>query len=326
VRSSKGTNVKFRFVDIIGESNAIRQSIEKAKSVATGPSTVLILGESGTGKELFAQAIHGASDYKTGPFVSINCGAIPRDLIQSELFGYTDGAFTGAKRGGRAGKFETANEGTLFLDEIGDMPLEMQINLLRVLEEKAIVPVGGKNVMPINVRIIAATNRSLFEEVSKGHFREDLYYRLNVISIALPPLRAREGDIGLLANYFVERISRELGKVTNKIDPDVLRRFESYHWPGNVRELANAVEHAVNVSSTEELLVEHLPIFFRKIGFEEPQPRSGEDRIMSLSALEKDAIKKAVRFYNGNITKTSKALGIGRNTLYEKMKKYGIGQ
>jgi transcriptional regulator with PAS, ATPase and Fis domain len=131
------------------------------------------------------------------------------------------------------------------LDEIGDMPLEMQINLLRVLEEKAIVPVGGKNVMPINVRIIAATNRSLFEEVSKGHFREDLYYRLNVISIALPPLRAREGDISLLANYFVERISRELGKVTNKIDPDVLRRFESYHWPGNVRELANAVEHAV---------------------------------------------------------------------------------
>ena len=326
VSSSTGTIVKFRFADIIGESNAIRQSIEKAKSVASGPSTVLILGESGTGKELFAQAIHGASDYKTGPFVSINCGAIPRELIQSELFGYTDGAFTGAKRGGRAGKFEAANGGTLFLDEIGDMPLEMQINLLRVLEEKAIVPVSGKNAIPINVRIIAATNRSLFEEVSKGHFREDLYYRLNVISIALPPLRAREGDISLLANYYVEKISRKMGKETKKIDPDVLRRFESHSWPGNVRELANAVEHAVNISSTEELLVKHLPTYFRKIGFEEPQPRSGADRIMSLSALEKDAIKKAVQFYNGNITKTSKALGIGRNTLYEKMKKYGIGQ
>ena len=179
--------------------------------------------------------------------MSINCGAIPRELIQSELFGYTDGAFTGAKRGGRAGKFETANEGTLFLDEIGDMPLEMQINLLRVLEEKAIVPLGGKNAIPINVRIIAATNRSLFEEVSKGHFREDLYYRLNLISIAHPPLRAREGDIRLLANYYVEKISRKMGKDTSKIDPDVLRRFECYHWPGNVRELANAVEHVVNL-------------------------------------------------------------------------------
>lgn len=320
---SKGTVVKFRFVDIIGESNIIRQSIEKAKRVAPGPSTVLILGESGTGKELFAQAIHGASDYRSGPFVSINCGAIPRELIQSELFGYTDGSFTGAKRGGCAGKFETANGGTLVLDEIGEMSLEMQINLLHVLEEKAIVPVGGKNAIPINVRIIAATNKSLFEEVSKGRFREDLYYRLNVISITLPPLRAREGDIRLLVQYWVENISRKLGLGIKKMTPDVLCKLENYHWPGNVRELVNAVEHAVNISPNERILVKHLPAYLRKNEFE--KPRLGADRIMTLSALEKDAIKRSLLFYNGNITKTSKALGIGRNTLYDKMKKYGIG-
>lgn len=323
VHSSKGMVVKFSFVDIIGESNAIRQSIEKAKRVAPGPSTVLILGESGTGKELFAQAIHSTSDYKSGPFVSINCGAIPGELIQSELFGYKEGSFTGAKRGGGAGKFETANEGTLFLDEIGEMPLKMQINLLRVLEEEAIVPVGGKRAIPINVRIIAATNRSLFDEVSKGNFREDLYYRLNVISIALPPLRARKGDMDLLAKYFMKKLSRKIGKDINTIDQDVIRTFEGYHWPGNVRELANAIEYAVNISQGEKLHKKNLPAYLRKIGLEKPQ--SATDRIKPLSALEKDAIKKALLFYNGNITKTSKALGIGRNTLYDKIKKYSIG-
>jgi transcriptional regulator with PAS, ATPase and Fis domain len=309
-------------LDIIGESNPIRQSIEKAKRVAQGPSTVLILGESGTGKELFAQAIHNASDYKFGPFVSVNCGAIPSALIQSELFGYQEGSFTGAKRGGRPGKFVAANGGTLFLDEIGEMPLEMQINLLRVLEEEAVVPVGGKSAIPIHVRIIAATNRSLFDEVSKGNFREDLYYRLNVISIALPPLRAREGDIDLLANYFVKKISRKIGKHIDAIDPDVTRTFERYHWPGNIRELANAIEYAVNISPDEHLKKKNLPPYLRNIRPE--KLRSAAERIMTLSALEKDAIKKALLFYNGNMTKTSKALGIGRNTLYAKMKKYNI--
>jgi len=321
--SSKGTVTKFSFFDIIGESSPIRQSIEKAKRVAQGPSTVLILGESGTGKELFAQAIHNASDYKFGPFVSVNCGAIPRELIQSELFGYEEGSFTGAKRGGSAGKFVSANGGTLFLDEIGDMPLEMQINLLRVLEEEAVVPVGGKRAIPINVRIIAATNRSLFDEVAKGNFREDLYYRLNVISIALPPLRTREGDIEMLVKYFVKKISCKIGKNINTIDPDAIRTFETYNWPGNIRELANAVEYAVNVSQDENLNKKNLPIYLRECRPE--KPRSATDRIMPLSALEKDAIKKALLLYNGNMTKTSKALGIGRNTLYAKMKKYNIG-
>ena len=181
----------------------------------------------------------------------VNCGAIPKELIQSELFGYADGAFTGAKRGGRAGKFEAANGGTLFLDEIGEMPLEMQVNLLRVLEERAIMPVGGKKAIPLNVRIVAATNKSLFDEVSKGRFREDLYYRLNVINIALPSLKAREGDVRLLMEYWVDKISRRMGKEIKRIAPDVLGRFEDYHWPGNVRELVNAVEHTVNYTTGE---------------------------------------------------------------------------
>jgi transcriptional regulator of acetoin/glycerol metabolism len=321
-QASKGAVTRFGFLDIVGESNPIRQSIEKAKRVAQGPSTVLILGESGTGKELFAQAIHNASDHKFGPFVSVNCGAIPKDLIQSELFGYEEGAFTGARRGGRAGKFISANGGTLFLDEIGEMPLEMQINLLRVLEEEAVVPVGGKRAIPINVRIIAATNRSLFDEVSKGSFREDLYYRLNVISLALPPLRTRDGDIELLVNYFVKTISRKVGKNINTIDPDVIRTFERYNWPGNIRELANAVEYAVNISQDERLAPKNLPVYLREIRPE--KPRSAPEEIMPLSAVEKDAIKKALLFYKGNMTKTSQALGIGRNTLYAKIRKYKL--
>ncbi|NOX32716.1 MAG: sigma-54-dependent Fis family transcriptional regulator [Deltaproteobacteria bacterium] len=315
--------VRFRFVDIIGESDAIRHAIEKAKSVAPGPSTVLILGESGTGKELFAQAIHGASDCHCGPFVPVNCGAIPKELIQSELFGYADGAFTGAKRGGCTGKFESANGGTLFLDEIGEMPLEMQINLLRVLEEKIIMPVGGKKAIPLNVRIIAATNKSLFEEVTKGRFREDLYYRLNVISITLPSLKVRQGDIELLTRYWVDRISRKMGKKIKQIEPEALIRLENYHWPGNVRELVNALESAVNFMTDDTLAVKNLPACFRKKQFEKPQ--FGEDRIPTLRSLEKDNIKKALLFYKGNITRSAKVLGIGRNTLYEKMKKYGIG-
>jgi transcriptional regulator of acetoin/glycerol metabolism len=322
-RSFKGTATKFNFSDIIGESSAIRQSIDKAKRVAPGPSTVLILGESGTGKELFAQAIHNASDYKFGPFVSVNCGAIPKGLIQTELFGYSDGSFTGAKRGGCAGKFVSANGGTLFLDEIGEMPMEMQINLLRVLEEEAVVPVGGKSAIPINVRIIAATNRSLLDEVAKGTFREDLYYRLNVISIALPPLRAREKDIDLLVKHFLKKISRKIGKDINTIDPEVTRTLERYDWPGNIRELANAVEYAVNISEDENLNQTNLPAYLRTIRPEKPRPAA--DRIMPLSILEKDAIQKALQLYNGNMTKTSKALGIGRNTLYAKIKKYRIG-
>ncbi|EMS81491.1 GAF modulated sigma54 specific transcriptional regulator, Fis family [Desulfotignum phosphitoxidans DSM 13687] len=312
----------YRFSDIIGDSDSIRQTIKKAKMVAPGKSTIVLLGESGTGKELFAQAIHSASDCCSGPFIPVNCGAIPKELIQSELFGYVDGAFTGAKRGGSIGKFEAANGGTLFLDEISEMPLEMQINLLRVLEEKAITPVGGKKVIHLNVRIIAATNKSLFEEMSKGLFREDLYYRLNVINIVLPSLKSRKGDIGLLTRYWVDKLSRKAGRDVKKIEPDVLHWLENHHWPGNVRELVNVLESAVNFILGDTFAVRHLPAYIRKKQLE--KPHIGQKDIIPLHRLEKENIKKAIQFYDGNITQAAKALGIGRNTLYDKMRKYGI--
>ena len=259
-----GSNLRFMFKDIIGESLTMLETLEKAKRVARSPSTVLVLGESGTGKELFAQAIHNASDRRDGPFVSVNCGAIPGELIQSELFGYAEGAFTGARKGGRPGKIELANGGSVFLDEIGDMPLQMQVNLVRVLEEKAIVRIGDNKVIPVDVRIIAATNRSLYEEVTRGRFREDLFYRLNVITIILPPLRERKGDITLLTNYFVDKISRKVGKHVESIEPEVFATLEAYHWPGNVRELANALEYAINLLQGGELQLAHLPPYLKK--------------------------------------------------------------
>ncbi|AFM23469.1 sigma-54-dependent Fis family transcriptional regulator [Desulfomonile tiedjei] len=313
---------RFMFKDIIGESLTMRDTLEKAKKVAKSPSTVLILGESGTGKELFAQAIHNASDRRDGPFVSVNCGAIPAELIQSELFGYVEGAFTGAKKGGRLGKLELANGGSIFLDEIGDMPLEMQVNLLRVLEGKAIVRVGDNKMIPVNVRIIAATNRSLYDEVSKGRFREDLFYRLNVVAITIPPLRDRKGDVRLLTNHYIETISRKVGKNVESMEPAIYGVLEAYHWPGNVRELANAIEYAVNLLQGEELKLSHLPPHLKR---KEPVRTMAEDtEIMPLALVEKKAIEDALIHFGGNITKVSNALGIGRNTLYDKMKKYGI--
>lgn len=317
-----GRDSRFMFKDIIGESLTMRETLEKAKKVAKSPSTILILGESGTGKELFAQAIHSASDRRDGPFVSVNCGAIPGELIQSELFGYAEGAFTGAKRGGRPGKLEIANGGSIFLDEIGDMPLEMQVNLLRVLEGNAIVRVGDNKVTPVDVRIIAATNRSLYDEVSKGRFREDLFYRLNVIAMIIPPLRDRKGDISLLTDHYIETVSRKVGKNVEHVDPAVYKILEAYHWPGNVRELANAIEYAINLLQGDELKLTHLPPHLKK----KPAMRTMPDdvEIMPLASVEKKAIENALVHFGGNITKVSNALGIGRNTLYDKMKKYGI--
>lgn len=312
----------YTFKDIIGESKSIRRTIEQAKQVAQSPSNILILGESGTGKEVLAQAIHNASDYRHGPFVAINCGAIAKDLIQSELFGYAGGAFTGAKRSGSVGKFQVANGGTLFLDEIGEMPYEMQINLLRVLEEKTVVPVGGKRTIPVDVRIVAATNKGLYEEVAEGKFREDLYYRLNVISISLPPLRARKGDIRLLTEYYVRTVSRKVGKEITHVDERVFAILDSHDWPGNVRELINAVEYAVNFARTDKLLPRDLPRYLRnQEGESEP---TDSYQIMRLTAVEKNAIQRTLRHFRGNISRTARALGIGRNTLYEKIRRYRI--
>lgn len=317
-----GLVARYTFKDLICESRAMAQTILQAKQIAPNSSTILILGESGTGKELLAQAIHSASAYRNGPFIPINCGAIARDLIQSELFGYSGGAFTGAQKGGCIGKFEMANGGTLFLDEIGEMPREMQVNLLRVLEEKFVLPVGAKKAIPIDVRILAATNKSLFEEVVAGNFREDLYYRLNAISITLPPLRTRETDIRLLTEHFIKTVSRKIGREIKNIDEDVFVILESHHWPGNVRELFNAIEHGVNFVRGTHLQSKHLPGYLR--GAENGSPSAANHEIMKLSTLEKRAIEITLRHYDGNISKAAAALGIGRNTLYYKMKKYNI--
>lgn len=326
VRSSKeGTDLgdtRFMFKDIIGESVVMRETLDKAKRFAKGPSTILILGESGTGKELFAQAIHNASDRRGGPFISVNCGAIPGELIQSELFGYVEGAFTGARRGGCAGKLQLASGGSIFLDEIAEMPLHMQVNLLRVLEERCIVRIGGSRTIPVDVRIIAATNRSLYEEVTRGKFREDLFYRLNVISLFIPPLRERTGDVSLLAQHFVERASLKIGKAVKRIEPALLSALETHNWPGNVRELSNALEYAVNMLQGDDLLLAHLPNYLKRERGAKPAPDDAD--VAPLHVVEKKAIQNALVYFDGNISKTANALGIGRNTLYDKMKKHGI--
>lgn len=319
VNKMAGTQARFCFRDIVGKSHKIQETIRKGKVAAKSPSTVLLLGESGTGKEVFAQAIHNSSDRRDAPFIAVNCAAMPRELIQSELFGYCDGAFTGAKRGGRPGKFELADGGTLLLDEVGDMPLDMQVNLLRVLQEKNVVRVGGDKPIPIDVRVIAATNKNLSLEVEKGAFRKDLFYRLNVVTITLPPLKERYGDIELFVDYFLQKMSRKLGKEIIEVHPQVIEILRGYHWPGNVRELENVLEYVINMMEGNVVTKEYLPFYLY-----EEEMKIEEDKLLSLAELESNAIIKALKKFDGNITKVAESLGIARNTLYEKMKKYKI--
>lgn len=321
-RKALGKTATFEFDNIVCRNKKLKTVVAKAKKVANSPSTILLTGESGTGKEVFAQAIHNASDREGGPFIAINCGAIPKELIQSELFGYEAGAFTGADRKGRMGKFEIANGGTLFLDEIGDMPLKMQINLLRVIADRSIVRVGGAKPIRVDVRLIAATNQNLLDEIEKGNFREDLYYRLNVVPFRLPPLRERPEDVIPIAEYYLSRISRRFGKQINRIHPDAKQALAAYWWPGNIRELRNAIEQAVNMTQGDTIVLKHLPEYIQNQENEFTQ--SETPKLFKLSALEKEAIGRALRHYKGNITRASKALGIRRNTLYEKIKKYNL--
>lgn len=316
-----GARALFTFEDIIGRSECLKNCIQIAQDIADSASSVILQGESGTGKEMFAQAIHNESSFSHGPFIAINCGAIPRDLIESELFGYEDGAFTGARRGGRAGKFELANDGTIFLDEIADMPLDTQVSLLRVLQEKQVVRIGGYKSISINVRVIAATNKDLKEEVRKGNFREDLFYRLNVININVPPLRKREGDVLLLANYYLRKVSLMLGFTISQLDSQAASSLENYYWPGNVRELANAMERAVNLAKGKNIQLEHLPEHLRKTSNTMKNKAVENDR---LEESEKEVILETLESVNWNISKCSSMLGIARNTLYRKINKYNI--
>ncbi|MFZ5968792.1 MAG: sigma 54-interacting transcriptional regulator [Bacillota bacterium] len=314
---------KYSFDSIVGTSPGIVRLKNMSRKVAKSDSTVLILGESGTGKELFAHAIHHFSNRANGPFVKVNCAAIPSELLESELFGYEEGAFTGAKRGGKLGKFELADKGTIFLDEIGDMDIKMQAKLLRVLQEREIEKVGGAETKPIDVRIIAATNKNLEEYIEEGKFREDLYYRLNVMTLNIPSLRDRPQDIKLLSKSLILKLSHNMGIIVTDISKEAMECLINYNWPGNVRELENVLERALNLLDKETIIDRHhLPsklIDKSKANLQNPM----EDLKTTLERLEKEVILNCLKELGGNKKKAAKRLNISRTSLYQKLEKYG---
>lgn len=305
----------FSFASITGKSRAISESIELAKKVADTDTTVLLLGETGTGKELFAQAIHNASERKNLPFVAVNCTAIPKDLQESEFFGYVKGAFTGAVKD-KQGYFVQADKGTIFLDEIGDMNSETQAKLLRVLETNSFIKVGDSKPTRVNIRLISATNKDLRSEIDKGHFREDLFYRLNTFAIYLPPLRERKDDLELLIDYYINQYRDKLQKKDMKPAEDFISSLKAYSFPGNIRELKNIIERAAIICSDDELTIKDLPDEI----FENP---NGPVDAESLKEIEKQHILKIYSQNSFNKTLTAEKLGIGSVTLYRKLKEYG---
>ncbi|MCB2190145.1 MAG: sigma 54-interacting transcriptional regulator [Deltaproteobacteria bacterium] len=315
-------STRYTFQSIVGGSKAMRALKKEALKAAANDLPVLLTGESGTGKELFAQAIHQGSPRKMHPFVRINCAAIPRDLLESELFGYEKGAFTGARAGGKPGKLELAHRGTLFLDEIGDLPLEMQPKLLRALEEKEFERVGGTKPLRSDFRVVAATNQSLQEMIAQRAFRSDLFYRLNVIPLRIPPLRERRGDIGELAGHFLAQMAGEMALPSIKLDPEAGRVLGSFAWPGNVRELSNVLERAVFNLEGDTIRLSHLPLYLHR---EAGDGDLGGATIKSVQAqAEADAIRMALKESGYNKALAARRLGIHRTLLYKKMKKYGL--
>lgn len=317
----KLNTAKYMVDDIIGECDIMRELKESVKKVAKTNSSVLILGESGTGKELFAHSIHSASMRKKEPFICVNCGTIPEQLIESELFGYEEGAFTGAKKGGKMGLFQAAHGGTIFLDEVGDLPLNMQVKLLRVLQDKEIQKVGSNVREPINVRVVAATNKSLEEMIKEGQFRSDLYYRLNVVTLNIPALRERKDDLALLINSLLSKISQRenLGMIT--VSKQAMQYLINYDWPGNVRELENVLERAINfVGSDKRIEPGHLPSWVTGMEIAEDM-RSLKEIVES---AEFEGIQNALRQCKNRKNRAAQQLGISRTTLYEKMLKYGL--
>ena len=305
------------FGNIVGKSPALAHVISQASKVAATDVAVLINGETGTGKELFAQAIHNASHRSAGAFLALNCSAFSRELLESEFFGYKEGAFTGAVKDKR-GLLEEANHGTVFLDEIGEMALELQSKLLRVLETGEFVKVGDTKTTRVDVRIISATNRNLKEEIANGRFREDLYFRLSVFRIELPPLRQRPEDILLLAQHFAERFSKQIGCPVPALSPDAKSLFLSYPWPGNVREMMNTMEHALIVCDSE-VTREDLPIDMLS-----DESSTQVDDSLDLKSVERNHIIKVLHHTHGNKTETARLLKIGLTTLYRKIEEYGI--
>lgn len=318
---------KYTFEDIIGENEKVKWVKSIARKTAQGGSTVLILGESGTGKELFAHAIHNASPRCEGAFIKVNCAAIPENLLESELFGYEEGAFSGARKGGKPGKMELANGGTLFLDEIGDMPLSMQVKLLRVLQEREIERIGGTKTIKLDVRVITATNKDLEVLAASGQFRQDLYYRLNIVSLHIPPLRERKDDIPLLCDVLLRNISSKLETFVDSIAPAAMKVLTSYSWPGNIRELENILERSVNIMDDGIcILPEHLsPTLRKELKTQQIEQESMRTELVEIRHdAEKNAILKALEDAGGNKSKAALLLRVNRSVFYEKLKKYGI--
>ncbi|WHY78247.1 sigma 54-interacting transcriptional regulator [Neobacillus sp. WH10] len=330
---------KYHFHDLIGDSTTFVAVKKLAERISASNSSVLLIGESGTGKELFAHAIHNSSLRQSLPFVAINCASIPEHLLESELFGYDDGAFTGAKKGGKKGQFEIANNGSLFLDEIGDMPLSMQSKLLRVLQEKEVQRVGGQKSIPVDVRIIAATHRDLEKMVEEGRFRQDLYYRLNVIKIEIPPLRKRKEDIPLISMTLLKKMEGKFFRNGIELSLEVKQRLMQHSWPGNIRELENVLERAINVLDGKTIEVYHLPLYLRDQELvsdhvnetntimnnpTERNPLPISPLKETLAKVEKEAILNALVVTNGNKLDAAKLLEIGKTSFYEKFKLYDI--
>ena len=316
-------STRYTFDSIIGKSDAIRSLKQEALKAASNQYSVLISGESGTGKELFAQAIHHASARKLYPFVRINCAAIPRDLLESELFGYEKGAFTGARSEGKPGKFELAHQGSVFLDEVGDLPLEMQPKLLRAIEDNEFERVGGTKIIRSNFRVIAATNQNLEKMLADGLFRKDLFYRLNVIPLHIPPLRERQTDIIAIAEYLLQQLALEANIPQIGLDEQAQKALVNYEWQGNVRELSNVLERTMSVLEGDTIRLENLPFYLhRSSRLEVPANRSSLKDVQART--EKEAICFALKETNNNKARAAKILGIHRTLLYKKMKKYDI--
>jgi DNA-binding NtrC family response regulator len=313
---SQALEKRYSFGNLLGKNSRMQEIYELISDISNSDSTVLIQGESGTGKELIARAIHFNSHRKAKPFVIANCSAYSQNLLESELFGHERGAFTGAIRR-KTGRFELAHGGTIFLDEIGEMSPPTQILLLRVLQDHRFERVGGEETLEVDVRVIAATNKNLTEEMKKGTFREDLYYRLNVIPIFVPPLRERKDDISLLTLHFLKKISYEKGKEVTDLSPEVMEILLSHSWPGNVRELENVIEHATIIAKGDKILPKDLPQYL----FQKPLPIQ---QLVSLQDYEKSIILKTLEETNWNKHQASKKLKINRSTLYGKMKRYGL--
>ena len=326
----RGEKAKFTFSDIIGNEPVFLEALNLSRIAAQSNASVLIEGESGTGKEMFAHAIHQASNRSSGPLVIVNSASLPRSLIESELFGYESGSFTGARKEGFPGKFEQADGGTIFLDEIGEMPLDMQSKLLRVLQDHTVTRIGSTKAITVDTRVIAATNKNLLEETRKGNFREDLYYRLNVLCIQTPSLRERLNDIPILVSHFSMKNALQHSRAIPEIDREVIEAFQAYSWPGNVRELENVIERAIIISETNHISMRQLPDYIfsniqhRLEKTDTTDLKRDTTKIHDLESLEKREIHKALKEAEGNISLCAKLLGISRNTLYRKMKQYSL--